>query len=119
MAAFGFGTGVARGIGRMVALAAMALAGLLAAGVAGAQTYTVARTSHTILLADDAHADPHLCNYAAYRITADAAVTDVWATIGIHPNEADEHPAVDAAKLVARAAHPRVVGLGEKAVADR
>jgi len=66
----------------MVALTAMALAGLLAAGVAGAQTYTVARTSHTILLADDAHADPHLCNYAAYRITADAAVTDVWATIG-------------------------------------
>ena len=29
-----------------------------------------------------AHADAHLCNYAAYRITADAAVTDVWATIG-------------------------------------
>lgn len=38
---------------------------------------------------------------------------DVWATIGIHPNEADEHPALDAAKLVARAGHPRVVGLGE------
>ncbi|TXC70537.1 TatD family deoxyribonuclease [Sphingomonas ginsenosidivorax] len=38
---------------------------------------------------------------------------DVWATIGIHPNEADEHPAIDAAKLIARAAHPRVVGLGE------
>lgn len=39
--------------------------------------------------------------------------SDVWATIGIHPNEADEHPAIDAAKLIARAAHPRVVGLGE------
>lgn len=82
MAACKLGTGVARGIGRMVVLAAMALAGLLSAGVAVAQTYTVARTSHTILLADDAHADPHLCNYAAYRITADAPVTDVWATIG-------------------------------------
>lgn len=38
---------------------------------------------------------------------------DVWATIGIHPNEADTYPDVDAAKLVARAQHPRVVGLGE------
>lgn len=38
---------------------------------------------------------------------------DVWATIGIHPHEADQHPHVDTAKLVARAAHPRVVGIGE------
>lgn len=38
---------------------------------------------------------------------------DVWATVGIHPNEADEHPHVDTAKLVARAAHPRIVGIGE------
>lgn len=38
---------------------------------------------------------------------------DVWASIGIHPHEADAHPAVDVAKLVTRAAHPRVVGLGE------
>ena len=38
---------------------------------------------------------------------------DVWATIGIHPHEADEHPAVDTARLVAAAAHPRVVGIGE------
>jgi len=38
---------------------------------------------------------------------------DVWATVGIHPHEADEHPHVDTAKLVARAAHPRVVGIGE------
>jgi len=38
---------------------------------------------------------------------------DVWATVGIHPNEADAHPHVDTAKLVARAAHPRVVGIGE------
>ncbi|MGJ3649783.1 TatD family hydrolase [Sphingomonas sp. GlSt437] len=38
---------------------------------------------------------------------------DVWATIGIHPHEADAHPDIDTAKLVARAAHPRVVGIGE------
>ncbi|KXU33646.1 LuxR family transcriptional regulator [Sphingobium sp. 22B] len=38
---------------------------------------------------------------------------DVWATVGIHPHEADEHPHVDTAKLVARASHPRIVGIGE------
>lgn len=38
---------------------------------------------------------------------------DVWATVGIHPHEADEHGHVDTAKLVERAAHPRVVGIGE------
>ncbi|MFT3976187.1 MAG: TatD family hydrolase [Sphingomonas bacterium] len=38
---------------------------------------------------------------------------DVWATVGIHPHEADQHPHVDTARLVARAAHPRIVGIGE------
>jgi TatD DNase family protein len=38
---------------------------------------------------------------------------DVWATVGIHPHEADSHAHVDTAKLVAAAAHPRVVGIGE------
>jgi TatD DNase family protein len=38
---------------------------------------------------------------------------DVWASIGIHPHEADEHPDVDTAKLVEAARHPRVVGIGE------
>ena len=38
---------------------------------------------------------------------------DVWATVGIHPHEADQHPDVDTAKLVARAAHPRIAGIGE------
>lgn len=37
----------------------------------------------------------------------------VFATVGIHPHEADLHPDVDTAKLVAAAAHPKVVGLGE------
>ena len=34
-------------------------------------------------------------------------------SIGIHPHEADQHPDVDTAKLVERAQHPRVVGIGE------
>jgi len=39
--------------------------------------------------------------------------TDVWATVGIHPHEADQHAHIDTAKLVSRAQHPRVVGIGE------
>jgi TatD DNase family protein len=38
---------------------------------------------------------------------------DVWASVGIHPHEADSHPDVDCEKLVARAAHPKVIGIGE------
>jgi len=38
---------------------------------------------------------------------------DVWASVGIHPHEADEHPDVDAEKLIAAAAHPKVIGIGE------
>ena len=38
---------------------------------------------------------------------------DVWATVGIHPHEADQHPDIGTARLIARAAHPRVVGIGE------
>lgn len=38
---------------------------------------------------------------------------DVWATVGIHPHEADQHAHIDTAKLVARAQHRRVVGIGE------
>ncbi len=38
---------------------------------------------------------------------------DVWASVGIHPHEADAHPQVDTAKLVARAKHPRIVAIGE------
>lgn len=38
---------------------------------------------------------------------------DVWASIGIHPHEADEHPQVDAGKIASRADHPRIVGIGE------
>ena len=38
---------------------------------------------------------------------------DVWASVGIHPHEADAHPDVDTAKLVERARHPRIVAIGE------
>ena len=38
---------------------------------------------------------------------------DVFATVGIHPHEADEHPDIDTARLVDAARHPRVVGIGE------
>ena len=38
---------------------------------------------------------------------------DVWATVGIHPHEADAHPHIDTAKLIERARHHRVVGIGE------
>jgi TatD DNase family protein len=38
---------------------------------------------------------------------------DVWATVGIHPHEADQHPDVGTARLIARAQHRRVVGIGE------
>jgi TatD DNase family protein len=38
---------------------------------------------------------------------------NIWATIGIHPHEADGHAKIDTAKLVAKAAHPKVIGIGE------
>jgi len=39
---------------------------------------------------------------------------EVFCTVGVHPHEAaTEGPDADAAKLVALAAHPRVVGIGE------
>lgn len=37
----------------------------------------------------------------------------IWASIGIHPHEADAHPDIDTAKLVAKARHPKVIGIGE------
>ena len=38
---------------------------------------------------------------------------DVWASVGIHPHEADTHPDVDTAKLTERARHARIVAIGE------
>ena len=38
---------------------------------------------------------------------------DVWASIGIHPHEADAHPDIDLEKLVKASKHERVVAIGE------
>lgn len=38
---------------------------------------------------------------------------DVWASIGVHPHEADAHPDLGAAALIEAAAHPRVIAIGE------
>ena len=38
---------------------------------------------------------------------------DVWASVGVHPHEADNHPDLGAAALVEGADHPRVIAIGE------
>src|SRR3954454_21225576 len=38
---------------------------------------------------------------------------DVWASVGVHPHEADSHPDLGAAALVDAADHPRVIAIGE------
>jgi TatD DNase family protein len=38
---------------------------------------------------------------------------DVWASVGVHPHDADTHPDVETATLVDKAQHPRVAGIGE------
>jgi len=38
---------------------------------------------------------------------------DVWATVGVHPHEADAHPDLGAAALAGAASHPRVIAIGE------
>jgi TatD DNase family protein len=38
---------------------------------------------------------------------------DVWAAIGVHPHEADQHPDLGSAVLVDAANHPKVVAIGE------
>ena len=38
---------------------------------------------------------------------------DVWASVGIHPHEADEHADLGAAVLIDAAADPRVIAIGE------
>ena len=38
---------------------------------------------------------------------------DIWATVGTHPHEAKENPDLSAETLIAIAADPRVVGIGE------
>jgi TatD DNase family protein len=38
---------------------------------------------------------------------------DVWASVGVHPHEADAHPDLGAGALAAAASHPRVIAIGE------
>lgn len=38
---------------------------------------------------------------------------DVWASVGIHPHEADNHADLGAQALLDAATHPRVIGIGE------
>jgi TatD DNase family protein len=38
---------------------------------------------------------------------------DVWATVGVHPHEADSHPDLGSAALVEASSHPRVIAIGE------
>lgn len=48
------------------------------------------------------------------RVIATAArENDVWASVGIHPHEADAHADLGAAALLEAAAHPKVIGIGE------
>ena len=39
--------------------------------------------------------------------------SDVWASIGIHPHEADQHADLGEGALLEAAAHPRVIAIGE------
>ncbi len=38
---------------------------------------------------------------------------NIWASVGIHPHEADGHADVDTAFLVEASRHPKVIGIGE------
>src|SRR5438094_10263476 len=38
---------------------------------------------------------------------------DVWASVGVHPHEADSHPDLGAAALIDASRNPRVVAIGE------
>jgi TatD DNase family protein len=38
---------------------------------------------------------------------------DVWASVGVHPHEADAHPDLGSAALVEASGHPRVIAIGE------
>lgn len=46
-------------------------------------------------------------------IATAAREPDVWASVGIHPHEADGHADLGEAALLAAAAHPSVIGIGE------
>ncbi len=54
----------------------------------------------------------HASEWDAVIATAEKA-PDIWASVGIHPHEADGHADIGTAKLVARTSHPKVIAIGE------
>ena len=38
---------------------------------------------------------------------------DVWASVGIHPHDADTHEDIETSLLIGKAKHPRIIGIGE------
>jgi TatD DNase family protein len=60
-----------------------------------------------------------MLNISTRRSEWDAVVAtaeredDVWASVGIHPHEADAHADLGLASLLEAADHPRVIGIGE------
>jgi TatD DNase family protein len=60
-----------------------------------------------------------MLNISTRRSEWDAVVAtadrepDVWASVGIHPHEADQHADLGREALIEAAEHPRVIGIGE------
>jgi TatD DNase family protein len=50
--------------------------------------------------------------FAGVRAIAEAD-DDIWCSVGAHPHEAADHAELQADQLIALAAHPKVVGIGE------
>ena len=53
-----------------------------------------------------------LDEFDAVRVIAEAHA-GIWCSVGVHPHEAKDHTELSPQKLVALAAHPKVVGIGE------
>jgi TatD DNase family protein len=53
-----------------------------------------------------------LANEPAVRAISETH-SDIWHTVGAHPHEAKDDPDLAPERLIALAAHPRVVGIGE------
>jgi TatD DNase family protein len=53
-----------------------------------------------------------LDEFPAVCAIADAHA-DIWCSVGVHPHEAADYAAMTADELAARAAYPRVIGIGE------
>jgi TatD DNase family protein len=53
-----------------------------------------------------------LDEFSGVRAIAEAH-DDIWCSVGAHPHEAKDHTALTSEQLVALAAHPKVIGIGE------